>query len=95
MDPNRRYMLLDGFDAPRSGERSIASVVENRLIGIIGNSLVLPVANGVHLDPRLQSRRRIGERNGGALALLQLLRHVTRCLRRTSACRPAAYSPRR
>jgi len=55
MDPNRRYMLLDGFEAPRAGGRSIASVVENRLIGIIGNSLVLPVANGVQLDPRLKS----------------------------------------
>jgi hypothetical protein len=54
MDPNRRYLLLDGFVAPGSGNRSIASVVENRLIGIVGNSLVLPVANGVHLDPRIQ-----------------------------------------
>ena len=52
MDPNRRYMLLDGHVAPNSGERSIASVVENRLIGIVGNSLVLPVAQGVRLDPR-------------------------------------------
>ena len=33
-------------------DRSLASVVENRLIGIIGNALVLPVAYGVHLDPR-------------------------------------------
>ena len=39
MDPNRRYLLLDGFVAPGSGDRSIASVVENRLIGIVGNSL--------------------------------------------------------
>ena len=46
MDPNRRYMLLDGFVAPGSSNRSIASVVENRLIGIVGNSLVLPVARG-------------------------------------------------
>ena len=51
MDPDRRYMLLDGFIAPNSGGRSIASVVENRLIGIIGNSLVLPVARGNRLDP--------------------------------------------
>lgn len=54
MDPNRRYTLLDGFEAPGSGNRSIASVVENRLIGIVGNSLVLPVAPGVHLDPRIR-----------------------------------------
>jgi hypothetical protein len=52
MDPNRRYMLLDGFYAPGSNNRSVASVVENRVIGIVGNALVLPVARGVHLDPR-------------------------------------------
>ena len=51
MDPERRYMLLDGFKAPNAGERSVASVVENRLIGIVGNSLILPVARGHHLDP--------------------------------------------
>lgn len=51
MDAQRRYMLLDGFVAPNSGGRSIASVVENRLVGIIGNCLVLPVARGYHLDP--------------------------------------------
>ena len=31
MDPNRRYLLLDGFLAPNAGGRSVASVVENRL----------------------------------------------------------------
>ena len=57
MDPNRRYMLLDGFLAPRSAGRSVASVVENRLIGIAGNSLVMPVARGVHLDPRFRPKK--------------------------------------
>lgn len=51
MSADRRYMLLDGFEAPNSGGRSVASVVENRLIGIVGNSLVMPVARGFHLDP--------------------------------------------
>ncbi len=51
MSPDRRYMLLDGFEAPNSGGRSVASVVENRLIGIAGNSLIMPVARGFHLDP--------------------------------------------
>jgi outer membrane protein OmpA-like peptidoglycan-associated protein len=55
MDPNRRFMLLDGFMIP-SGQRSVASVVENRLIGIVGNSLIMPVARGVHLDPRFKPR---------------------------------------
>lgn len=51
MSPDRLYMLLDGFEAPNSGGRSVASVVENRLIGIVGNSLIMPVARGFHLDP--------------------------------------------
>src|SRR5262249_31380895 len=51
MDPDRRYMLVDGFEAPNAGGRSVASVVENRLIGIVGNCMVFPVAPGVHLDP--------------------------------------------
>ena len=52
MDPNRRYLLLDGFLAPNAGGRSVASVVENRLIGVVGNCLVLPVVPGTHLDPQ-------------------------------------------
>jgi hypothetical protein len=55
MDPNRRFMLLDGYIAPNSGGRSLASVVENRLISIVGNALVLPVAPGYHLDPLVKN----------------------------------------
>ncbi len=51
MDPDRRFMLLDGYIAPNSNGRSVASVVENRLIGFVGNSMVLPVGPGIHLDP--------------------------------------------
>jgi hypothetical protein len=51
MSPDRRYMLLDGFEAPNSAGRSVASVVDNTLIGIVGNSLVMPVSLGYHLDP--------------------------------------------
>jgi competence ComEA-like helix-hairpin-helix protein len=51
MSPDRRYMLIDGFEAPNSGGRSVASVVDNTLIGIVGNSLVMPVSRGFHLDP--------------------------------------------
>jgi hypothetical protein len=54
MDPNRRYMLLDGYVAPNAGGRSVASVVDNSLIGIVGNSLVMPVALGNHLDPQFR-----------------------------------------
>lgn len=51
MDPNRRYLLLDGFLAPDAGGRSVASVVENRVVGIVGNSIVLPLRRGAKLDP--------------------------------------------
>jgi LysM repeat protein len=51
MSPARRYMLLDGFVAPNSNGRSVASVVENRLVGIVGNCLVMPVSLGNKLDP--------------------------------------------
>lgn len=51
MDPNRRFMFLDGIVAPDAGGRSVASVVENRVIGIVGNSLVMPVVPGLKLDP--------------------------------------------
>ena len=54
MEAARRYMLLDGFEAPHADGRSVASVVENRLIGIIGNAMVLPVAPGFQLDPALK-----------------------------------------
>jgi Papain-like cysteine protease AvrRpt2 len=51
MDPNRRFLLLDGVIAPNANGRSVASVVENRVLGVVGNSLVMPVAPGVKLDP--------------------------------------------
>lgn len=54
MDAARRFMLLDGFEAPNAGGRSVSSVVENRLIGIVGNALVMPVAPGFQLDPALK-----------------------------------------
>ncbi|MBN8957211.1 MAG: hypothetical protein J0H17_11685 [Rhizobiales bacterium] len=50
----RRFMLLDGIIAPgKANGRSVASVVENRVIGIAGNSLVMPVAPGYQLDPTI------------------------------------------
>lgn len=50
MDPDRRFSLLDGFTAPNAGGRSVASVVENRIVAIAGNALVMPVAPGLRLD---------------------------------------------
>ncbi len=57
MDPDRRYMLLDGYHAPNTNPaRSVASVVVNTVIGIAGNSLIMPVAPGYRLDPTYQLR---------------------------------------
>ncbi|MET0500342.1 MAG: hypothetical protein ABW172_02340 [Candidatus Binatia bacterium] len=54
MTAERRYMLLDGIIAPGKAKgRSVASVVENKLIGIAGNSLIMPVAPGNQLDPTI------------------------------------------
>lgn len=54
MDAGRRFMLLDGFVAPHSGGRSVASVTENRIINVVGNSIVLPVAPGFSIDPTVE-----------------------------------------
>lgn len=57
MDEQRRFMLLDGVIAPgKANGRSVASVVENRLVGIVGNCLVMPVAPGLQLDPILDDK---------------------------------------
>ena len=61
MDAARRYLLLDGMIAPQAGGRSVASVVENTLIGIVGNCLVMPVTPGIHLDPTLVPDPETGE----------------------------------
>lgn len=53
LDPERRYMLLDGFNIDiyndfnvPAGKRSLASVVKNELLTVAGNALVFPVAAG-------------------------------------------------
>ncbi len=61
MDPDRRYMLLDGFVAPNANGKSVASVVENRVIGVAGNALIMPVAPGYKLDPTYAIPPKLGE----------------------------------
>jgi len=51
MDASRLFCLLDGYIAPHSGEKSVASVVDNKIMGVIGNNLVLKVIPGEKLDP--------------------------------------------
>lgn len=57
LDPDRRYLLLDGFHIQTYDDlnnpaayKSLASIVKNELITVVGNSLVFPVAAGVKVD---------------------------------------------
>ncbi|MEM7802842.1 MAG: hypothetical protein AAF633_26870, partial [Chloroflexota bacterium] len=78
MTPERRYMFLDGIQVkdfseaeyPNGVTRSVASVVENRVIGIAGNSLIMPVAPGYRLNPNLRGAQE-------DLNLLSLYKPVT------------------
>jgi hypothetical protein len=54
MDRDALYTLLDGFAGDEDG-RSIASLVERRPIGILGNTLVFRVSAGTLLDPNFES----------------------------------------
>ena len=51
MDEHRRFMLLDGIRLPSAGNRSVANLVENRVVEVVGNSMVMPVAQGLRIDP--------------------------------------------
>jgi hypothetical protein len=55
VDASRLFGLLDGNIAPNSGGKSVASVVENKIMGIVGNNLVLKVVPGERLDPVFKS----------------------------------------
>ncbi len=78
LDPDRRYMLLDGFNIDiyndfgvAAGQRSLASVVKNELLTVAGNSLVFPVAAGYKV-----SRSYIVEQNqDGQTENVSLLDH--------------------
>lgn len=57
LDPDRRCMLLDGFNIQvfndfglPNGSRSLASIVKNELMTVTGNSLVFPVAAGYRVS---------------------------------------------
>ena len=61
LDEQRRYMLLDSIIVPDRDGRSVASLCSNDLIGVVGNSLVLPVAPGQRVDPTLDHSSEAGE----------------------------------
>lgn len=73
LDEQRRYMLLDSIIVPDRDGRSVASLCTNELIGIVGNSLVLPVAPGQRLDPTLDSSGEGGEEDGEAAVPVPLV----------------------
>lgn len=49
---------------------SVASVVENRLVGIVGNSLIMPVAKGFNLNPAFQFANDLVEVDGKQVSRL-------------------------
>lgn len=62
MTPERRFLLLDGIILHGKGEgRSVASLVENELLGVVGNSLVFPVAPGLNLNPDFGLKQSLAE----------------------------------
>jgi hypothetical protein len=67
MDPDKRLMMLEAYHVEVPGRiipgntiaepseyRSLASLVENKLISIVGNSIVMPIAKGYNLNPRFR-----------------------------------------
>lgn len=77
MDSDKRYMMLDGFTAPNADGRSVASVIENRLIDIVGNNLVMPVAKGVRIDPTFKQLVEGESESEEATKPIDLLKHYS------------------
>ena len=77
LDPQRRFLLLDGFSVKKQRpngaivDLSLASVVENRIVGFAGNSVIFPVSRGMSLDPTL------GQRDGTRVDLVDLYAPTT------------------
>jgi len=101
LDPDRRYMLLDGFNIQiyndfgvPAGTRSLASVVKNELLTVTGNSLVFPVAAGYKVSQSYISEKNQQGKQRTCRCLITT--NPTRQSRRTaSACRPEASFWRR
>lgn len=55
MDRDALYTLLDGFAISDEDGRSIASLVEQQPIGILGNALVFRVSAGTLIDPNFKN----------------------------------------
>jgi hypothetical protein len=55
LDPDELYTLLDGFAVSETDGRSLASVVERKPIGILGNCLVYATRTDLPLDQEFPS----------------------------------------
>lgn len=87
LDPDRRYLLLDGFHIQVYDDlnqpaalKSLASIVKNQLIGIAGNSLIFPVAAGVKVDRSyiiVPSRTADGQESETKISLFDHYRPIT------------------
>jgi|GEM_PF-3556020 hypothetical protein len=55
MDRDELYTLLDGFSFDEAGGRSLASIIERRPLGILGNTLVFKTSTDKPLDPMFAS----------------------------------------
>ena len=55
LDPDELYTLLDGFAVSETDGRSLASVVERKPIGILGNCLVYATRTDLPLDQEFSS----------------------------------------
>lgn len=51
IDANQRFAMLDGIKLHTAGGQSVANLVENTVVDFIGNCFVMPVAQGLRLDP--------------------------------------------
>ncbi|MCH9660116.1 MAG: hypothetical protein K0U54_04305, partial [Bacteroidetes bacterium] len=51
MNKNTRFMMLDGIYLDIADQRSVASLVENEIVDIVGNCMVMPVNHGLRIDP--------------------------------------------
>jgi len=59
MNSNTRFMMLDGIKLNAAGGRSVSSIVENEIVDIVGNSIVMPVAAGLRIDPVFRSQENL------------------------------------
>ncbi|WP_174257238.1 hypothetical protein [Myxococcus xanthus] len=92
---HRRYMMLDRIHLAQDDfnpvyarrgvmGRSLASLVENRLLGVAGNCLIFPVARGFNLDPTYELGTS-AQSGSGAIAHASLLEHYQTASERDGA----------